>query len=59
MSPKRDVEGDFRLNGAAGGTTTVIGLGQIENDLRLVQVRFILAESGVETFAMKPSEVSP
>jgi len=58
MSPKRDVEGDFRLNGAAGGTTTVIGLGQIENDLRLVQVRFILAESGVETFAMKPSEVA-
>ena len=57
MSPKRGVEGDFRLNGAGSGTTSVIGLGQIENELRLVQARFILAESGVETFALSPPEV--
>ena len=38
---------------------SVITLDQIENELRLVQARFILAENGVETFALSPSEVIP
>ena len=56
LSPKRGNDGDFRLGAAT--TTSVIGLDQIENELRLVQARFILAESGVETFALSPSEVN-
>ena len=55
LSPKRGNDGDFRIGAAT--TTSVIGLDQIENELRLVQARFILAESGVETFALSPSEV--
>lgn len=36
---------------------SVITLDKIENELRLVQARLILAENGVETFALSPAEV--
>ena len=56
QSPKRDSGGEFRLG--AAHSTSVIGLDQIENELRLVQARLILGERGVETCALAPAEVN-
>ena len=39
-------------------TTTVVDLADIENELKLVQARLLLADSGVDSFSLSPPEVS-
>ena len=56
LSPKRDCDGEVKLSDFT--TTTVVDLADIENELKLVQARLLLADSGVDSFSLSPPEVS-
>jgi len=50
-SPKRDYEGELRLSDYS--ETVVVSLQSIENELKLVQARLILAAKGISTFGLQ------
>ena len=51
-SPKRDYEGEIRVL-SDYSETIVVSLQSIENELKLVQARLILAARGISTFGLQ------